>query len=111
MGLIAEIKPLWSTTMNNHAQLIDTFYTAFAAKDYATMKACYHDKVQFSDPVFTLRWGGACGTCVRAGQDLRVVHSQVQADDRQERSFSTGRRSLTRPFSGGLIMTTVNRFE
>ena len=111
--------------MNNHAQLIDMFYTAFAAKDYATMKACYHDKVQFSDPVFTLKGkeaGAMRHMLCESGKDLRVVHSQVQADDTTGRAhweawytFSTGRKvhniiEATFRFQDGLIIEHQDQF-
>ena len=35
-----------------NAALIDRFYQAFARRDAATMAACYHADVVFSDPVF-----------------------------------------------------------
>lgn len=65
--------------------LIDRFYRAFAAKDAATMAACYHREARFSDPVFpdldytqvTSMWRMFC----RPGGDLSVEHSNVHADD------------------------------
>jgi ketosteroid isomerase-like protein len=33
-------------------ELIITFYTAFAKGDWQTMASCYHEEVEFSDPVF-----------------------------------------------------------
>jgi limonene-1,2-epoxide hydrolase len=38
--------------MNRHAKLITTFYTCFQNLDAEGMRACYHDDVRFSDPVF-----------------------------------------------------------
>jgi ketosteroid isomerase-like protein len=38
--------------MNANEKLIETFYTAFKNSDPATMTACYHPEVEFSDPVF-----------------------------------------------------------
>jgi ketosteroid isomerase-like protein len=38
--------------MDANQQLIHTFYSAFAQKDYATMQSCYADGATFSDAVF-----------------------------------------------------------
>lgn len=88
--------------MNDYRQLIDTFYNAFAARDYGAMGACYHAEVQFADPVFTLRGKDAAAMwhmLCESGRDLKVVHSDVWADDTTGRAhweawytFSTGRK-------------------
>ena len=67
-----------------HEALVDRFYRAFAAKDHATMAACYHREARFSDPVFpdldytqvTSMWRMFC----RPGGDLVVEHSDVHAE-------------------------------
>ena len=41
--------------MHPNAQLIETFYNAFAVRDHAAMTACYQPNVAFSDEVFTLK--------------------------------------------------------
>jgi ketosteroid isomerase-like protein len=38
--------------MNPHEQLIEEFYAGFAAHDAKTMASCYHEDIEFSDPVF-----------------------------------------------------------
>ena len=38
--------------MNQHEELIHTFYTAFQERDYKVMQQCYADDATFSDPVF-----------------------------------------------------------
>jgi ketosteroid isomerase-like protein len=38
--------------MNSNEELIHTFYTSFQQLDADGMKACYHNAVTFSDPVF-----------------------------------------------------------
>ncbi len=73
------------TTMHPHAQLVDTFYAAFAKRDAEAMVACYHPKIHFSDPVFQDLHGPRAGNmwrmlCERA-TTLRVTHSGVTADD------------------------------
>ena len=89
--------------MNAHETLLEDFYTAFQHRDYATMIGCYHDDVQFSDPVFTdLRGNRAKAMwhmlCER-GEDLQVTFRDLQAggDEGQAHweatyTFSTGRQ-------------------
>lgn len=36
----------------DHAAVITSFYASFAKHDYEGMTACYHDEVEFHDPVF-----------------------------------------------------------
>lgn len=43
--------------MTSNEQIIQQFYTAFAQRDYAGMRACYSDSPVFSDPVFGLLQG------------------------------------------------------
>lgn len=38
--------------MEDNADLIRKFYTAFTQKDFLTMQSCYHTNAQFGDPVF-----------------------------------------------------------
>ncbi len=38
--------------MNSHEQLIHQFYKGFQQLDAASMQACYHDDIRFSDPAF-----------------------------------------------------------
>lgn len=68
-----------------HADLIDRFYTAFAAHDAAGMVACYHPQITFSDPVFgTLQDDAARAMwqmLVGRSGDLRVVARNIRADD------------------------------
>jgi ketosteroid isomerase-like protein len=74
-----EILPL-----HHNSELIEAFYTAFQARDAATMAAAYHLDATFTDPVFRLR-GTEVGDmwrmfCAR-GDDLEVEFSDVTADD------------------------------
>jgi ketosteroid isomerase-like protein len=71
----------------DHAALIDRFYTAFACRDHAAMGACYHDDARFTDPVFlTLDAASARAMwhmlCER-GKDLTLTHSDVQTQGDQ----------------------------
>jgi len=38
--------------MNQHEQLIHTFYSAFKERNFRVMQECYADNATFSDPVF-----------------------------------------------------------
>jgi len=68
----------------DNSTLIRTFYEAFARRDAEAMAACYHDDVQFSDPVFRDLRGVHAGNmwrmlCGRAA-DLKVEASAIAAD-------------------------------
>ena len=66
-------------------QLIEQFYTAFAAGDAEAMVACYHPEVRFSDPVFvdldareaSGMWRMLCGRA----KEFSLEFSDVHADD------------------------------
>ena len=89
--------------MEANKNLIQTFYTAFQQRDYATMNGCYADDVTFSDPVFTHLAGKRAKAmwhmlCER-GQDLQVTFNNIQADEttgsahwEATYTFSTGRK-------------------
>jgi ketosteroid isomerase-like protein len=72
--------------MRTHEELIQRFYTAFQARDGAAMAACYHPKVEFSDPVFTDLKGSRAGAMwkmlTERGKDLRVEVSGIRASER-----------------------------
>ncbi len=71
--------------MADPAELIDTFYEAFARRDGDAMAACYHADAEFSDPVFVgLRGeevGGMWKMLCERGKDLKIQHSGVWAED------------------------------
>ncbi len=110
-----------------HADLVARFYDALARRDGDAMAACYHPDVTFRDPVFDLR-GPRAGAmwhmlCDR-GKDLRVVASDVRADDERgsahwqaDYTFSqTGRPvhnevDAAFTFADGLIRTHVDTFD
>lgn len=66
-------------------QLIQTFYTAFAKKDYNTMKSCYADTAIFNDAVFKnlnstqakAMWEMLC----KRGKDLQLEYGNVIATE------------------------------
>jgi hypothetical protein len=43
--------------MEANKQLIEKFYTAFAASDAETMASCYHEQITFEDPAFGVLQG------------------------------------------------------
>ncbi|MEM6831469.1 MAG: nuclear transport factor 2 family protein, partial [Bacteroidota bacterium] len=66
-------------------ELIETFYTAFAALDADKMSSCYHDRLSFSDPVFpqlnAQQTKGMWSMLTeRAKNDLEVTYHSVIAD-------------------------------
>lgn len=71
--------------MHPHAELIQTFYTAFQRRDGQAMADCYHPEIQFSDPVFTdlrgERAGGMWKMLTGRAKDLEIQFSEVEADD------------------------------
>jgi hypothetical protein len=74
--------------MHPNEQLIDAFYNAFAAGNYAAMQVCYARGVSFEDAVFTLKGkevGAMWHMLSEGGRDLQASHRDVHADD------STGR--------------------
>ena len=114
--------------MQENQQLIRNFYTAFQQRDYATMNACYHPDVHFSDPAF----GDLQGKQVMAmwhmlcerGKDLQITFRDVvatqsggQAHWEATYSFSaTGRQvhniiDATFTFADGLIIRHADQFD
>ncbi len=86
-----------------NAELIERFYAAFAAKDGATMAACYGPNASFSDPVFIDLRGEEPGAMWQMltgrSKDLEVSLSEHQAAGERgaahwlaDYTFSTGRR-------------------
>ena len=73
--------------MNKPHQLIETFYSAFARKDFKTMAECYHKEVEFEDPAFGKLKGTEASKMwemlLTRSKDLAVVFSNVQATEQQ----------------------------
>ncbi|MFK7987753.1 MAG: nuclear transport factor 2 family protein [Sandaracinaceae bacterium] len=65
--------------------LLTQFYEAFAARDGETMASCYAEDASFSDPVFPdldgREAGGMWRMLTSRAADLRIEHSQIQAND------------------------------
>ena len=114
--------------MNEHQQLIQRFYQAFQNRDAAAMNACYHQDIEFSDPVFVglkgdearAMWDMLCS----GASDLKLEFDKVQADERQGSAhwqawyaFSqTGHQvhnviDAEFEFADGLIIRHTDRFD
>ena len=114
--------------MNANSTLLSAFYTAFQQRDYASMIACYHPDIHFSDPVFTDLHGKRAGAmwhmlCER-GTDLQATFSDVQADDTNgqahwEATYSFGKNDrlvhnsidATFAFQDGKIIRHQDHFD
>jgi len=63
-------------------QVIKDFYTAFQLKDWKGMQACYHDKIEFSDPVFQNLKGGEVKAMwhmlALAAKDIIIVFKNIE---------------------------------
>lgn len=114
--------------MHPNEALIHRFYQAFAARDAAGMRACYHPEIVFTDPVFGELRGeraGAMWSMLTArAKELQVTHDGVQADDTRGRAHwearypftQTGRRVHNRidaefEFRDGLIVRHTDTFS
>lgn len=72
-------------TTSENQQLIHTFYTAFAKKDYTTMQSCYAGTAVFNDAVFKnlnsaevkAMWEMLC----KRGKDLQLEFSDIKATE------------------------------
>ena len=113
--------------MEENKNLIQTFYTAFQHRDFATMNSCYGDDITFSDPVFTFlernrvkaMWHMLC----ERGKDLQITFNNVQTQANGGRAhweatytFSTGRKvhniiDATFQFENGKIIAHRDVFD
>jgi len=110
-------------------ELIDTFYTAFAKGDWQTMTGCYHDEVEFNDPVFKGLKGKEAGAMwrmliERSKGNINITYTNVVADEKNGRAewvarylFSaTGRNVINRihaefEFRDGKIIKHTDQFD
>lgn len=113
--------------MHPNEQLLETFYSAFAARDYAAMQACYQPAPEFADEVFTLKGkevGAMWHMLSEGATDLQATHRDIQADDSSGRAHwearytfsSTGRKvhniiEAEFRFEAGRIATHRDRFD
>ena len=71
--------------MNKIENIVETFYRAFAKRDFQTMNKIYHKDAQFSDPVFQIlqrlevqaMWHMLC----EAGKDLQITYGSIGVFD------------------------------
>ena len=67
----------------DNAEIIKKFYVSFQNKDWEGMQQCYHDNVQFSDPVFPNLHNKEAKAMwhmlVAASSGLTVTFSNIQA--------------------------------
>jgi len=116
-----------------NAELLNRFYSAFAALDADTMAACYAPDAQFQDEVFTLEgreeiaamWRMLCAaTRAKGRDDWSLQFSAVSADAAQGRAHwepryrfsATGRLvhniiDAQFTFRDGLIASHRDRFD
>ena len=110
-------------------ELIERFYTAFAAGDVETMASCYHEDARFSDPVFPELDGKEevmkmWRTLVGRSDDINIVLGDHAADDRRGTAHWTATYTFTttgRPvvneidaamvFRDGLIVDHKDSFD
>ena len=118
----------WQRVTGNHVSVIERFYTAFAARDHASMAACLHRDIHFSDPVFpelrgprvVAMWHMLC----EQGTDLTLTVTDVTADAdagtaHWEPRYTFGptgravhnRIDATFRFSDGAIIRHVDAFD
>lgn len=112
---------------DRNKRVIETFYSAFAARDGEAMSACYHTRAHFKDEIFDLH-GAEVGAmwkmlCSR-GKGLRVEASNLKADNDSGSAdwqawylFSASGRSVHNRihsefrFSDGLILEHIDSFS
>jgi len=114
--------------MHPNEKLIQKFYASFQKRDHQRMAECYHDDVEFSDPVFTELKGVRAKAMWRMlcerGKDLEITVSGISADDHAGKAhweaiytFSqTGRKvhnkiDATFQFSHGKIIKHQDTFD
>lgn len=111
----------------DNKQLIENFYSAFAAGNVEEMVACYADDVQFRDPAFGLLKANEAKNMWRMllkNPDIKVTVSNVKADNKVGSAnwvaiytFSrTGRRVVNRvsanfEFKDGKITKHTDHFN
>lgn len=72
--------------MHPNEALLEKFYSAFQKRDAATMNSCYHEDVEFWDPVFhdLKGWKARAMWSMlteRAAPDFKLTFSGIKADD------------------------------
>ncbi|MEO8405021.1 MAG: nuclear transport factor 2 family protein [Chitinophagaceae bacterium] len=99
--------------MNDNAELMRRFYTAFQQLDYKTMNECYSDDIIFSDPVFGMlkddevkaMWEMLC----KNAKDFSLTFSDIELLDEE---YGTCRWVATYTFSktGRKVVNRIKAF-
>jgi ketosteroid isomerase-like protein len=114
--------------MHPNAELLNTFYSAFQKKDFATMQKCYHDEATFSDPAFknlnSNEVKAMWQMLISRGKDLDLIFNNITADDNKgtahwEATYTfakTGNKVLNKidasfEFKDGKIYRHVDNFD
>jgi len=73
--------------MNQYEELIQKFYQSFKDKNIPAMLECYHDEVEFSDPVFINLKGNAVkamwAMLIERGTDLQISYKNISANEKK----------------------------
>lgn len=73
--------------MNKNEELIQKFYQSFKDKNTPAMLDCYHEEVEFTDPVFTGLKGNAAKAMwmmlVERGGDLQITYKNITANENE----------------------------
>ena len=111
----------------SNKDLIASFYSAFAQKDFKKMSECYHKRAFFKDEVFELSgkeiqamWHMLC----KRGKDLEIEFSDIEEDGEIVRAyweakytFSATKRKVHNKihaqfrFEDGKIIEHIDRFN
>jgi len=96
--------------MNKIENIVDTFYRAFAKRDFATMNKFYQEKAQFSDPVFQYLEGNEIKAMwhmlCEAGKDLQISHGNIGVYDNSAKV--TWKAVYTFGKTGNIIHNEIN---
>lgn len=115
--------------MNTNQQVIEEFYSGFAAGNAKTMESCYHKDIQFQDPAFGILKGNDVidmweMLIEKSEGNLKIEFSDVEADDLTgsanwvaEYHFGKNNRKVVNyirssfEFKDGLIIRHVDHFN
>ena len=73
--------------MNSNEEILYKFYTAFQSRDKKSMLECYHDEVEFRDPVHGIVKGVAVKAMwlmiLERGNELKIEFRNVRANENE----------------------------
>jgi len=85
--------------MHPNENLVQKFYACFQKHDHQGMAACYHDEIEFSDPVFADLKGAKAKAMWRMlcerGKDLEITVTGIHADDQTGRAHWEARYTFS----------------